>query len=134
MKPSTGHLEPTWAKAVVISDGKESFCFVTIDAIGADGTLRKMAYDIAADKGFPVPYSNLALHGSHTHSGPGGITDEFLWEVAPAMDLVVPELQTLMASHVAAAMLQAAEALQPAVMGIGEPRPLTLVDALNHTL
>jgi hypothetical protein len=119
MKPSVGHLEPTWAKAVVVSDGSVSFCFITIDAIGADGTLRRMAYDMAVQQGFSIPFDNVAMHGSHSHSGPGGITDEFLWEFAPAMDLIVPELQTAMAGHVADAMVQAEKAMQPASIGIG---------------
>lgn len=121
MKPSIGHLEATWTKALVIDNGTTTFCFVTFDAIGADGTIVKMAYDIAAEKGFRVPFENVALHGSHTHSGPAGITDEFLWEFAPAMDLVVPELQSLSANYVAEAMLEAQKNLQPASMGIGAP-------------
>ena len=119
MKPSTGHLEATWAKALVIDNGTTMFCFVTFDAIGADGTILKMAYDIAAEQGLKVPFENVALHGSHTHSGPAGITDEFLWEFAPAMDLVVPELQSLAANSIAEAMLEAQKNLQPASMGIG---------------
>ena len=121
MKPSVGHLEATWAKALVIDNGTTTFCFATFDAIGADGTILKMAYDIAAEKGFRVPFENVALHGSHTHSGPAGITDEFLWEFAPAMDLVVPELQSLSANYLAEAMLEAQKNLQPASMGIGAP-------------
>lgn len=121
MKPSVGHLEATWAKALVIDNGTTTFCFSTFDAIGADGTILKMAYDIAAEKGFRVPFENVALHGSHTHSGPAGITDEFLWEFAPAMDLVVPELQSLSANYLAEAMLEAQKNLQPASMGIGAP-------------
>ena len=66
-----------------------------------------------------MPFENVAMHGSHTHSGPAGITDEFLWEFAPAMDLVVPELQSMMANFMAEAMLEAQKNLQPASMGIG---------------
>ena len=35
MTPSIGRMEPTWAKALVIDNGGELFCFVTIDAIGS---------------------------------------------------------------------------------------------------
>lgn len=66
-----------------------------------------------------MPFENVAMHGSHTHSGIAGITDEFLWEFAPAMDLVVPELQSLVANSIAEAMLEAQKNLQPASMGIG---------------
>jgi len=58
--------------------------------LGSDGTLAKLAYDIATSKGFKIPFDNVALFGSHSHSGPGAITPEFLWAVAPATDLLVP--------------------------------------------
>ena len=119
MKPSIGHLTPTWVKALILSDGSTTFCFVTVDAIGAGGTLLEMAYDKAAGRGFKVPIENVALHGSHTHSGPAGITPEFLWEFAPAMDLVVPQLQEMLATFIADAMLEAGEKMQDASIGIG---------------
>jgi len=34
MIPSTGHLDPTWVKALIIDTGDVQSCFVTIDAIG----------------------------------------------------------------------------------------------------
>ena len=58
--------------------------------VGADGTLRKLAHTKAAAQGFPIPLENMIMSGSHSHSGPGGITPEFLWEFAPATDLIVP--------------------------------------------
>jgi len=50
----------------------------------------QLAYDIATSKGFTIPFDNVAMFGSHTHSGPGAITPGFLWAVAPATDLLVP--------------------------------------------
>ena len=111
MTPSVGHLQPTWVKALVIDDGQTKFCFVTVDAIGrnarftfvnrdkcwclclysgADGTLRRTAWERARDMGFSLPLDNVTLHGSHTHSGPGAIAPELLWELAPATDILVP--------------------------------------------
>lgn len=106
-----GPLQPTWVKALVIDSGKTKFCFVTVDSIGkndefalllslrtdtfcaftaADGTLRRMAWERARDMGFSIPLDNMTLHGSHTHSGPGGISPHMLWQLAPATDLLVP--------------------------------------------
>lgn len=118
MTPSVGHLQPTWVKALVIDDGQTKFCFVTVDAIGSDGTLRRMAWERAKDMNFSIPLDSVTMHGSHTHSGPGAITPELLWELAPATDILVPELQDMMAESVANAMVQAEKSLQPAVMGI----------------
>ena len=67
--------------------------FVTVT--GSDGTLAELAYDIATSKGFRIPFDNVAMFGSHSHSGPGAITPEFLWAVVPATDLLVPGKRVL---------------------------------------
>lgn len=68
--------------------------------------------DIAASKGFTVPYENVILSGSHSHSGPGGVSSEKLWEYAPATDLLVPELREMLATSLADALLQAEQNLK----------------------
>ena len=50
----------------------------------------RLAYNMAAAKGFNIPFENVAMFGSHSHSGPGAITPEMLWAFAPATDLLVP--------------------------------------------
>jgi hypothetical protein len=44
MTGNIGHLTPLWVKAVVIDNGSERFCFVTMDAIGSDGSLVEAAF------------------------------------------------------------------------------------------
>lgn len=53
------------------------------------------------------------------HSGPGGLTAEFVWAMAPATDLLVPELQISLAEMAASAIWQAEQNLAPAVVGLG---------------
>ena len=48
---------------------------------------------MAAAQGLKVPFDNVAMFGSHSHSGPGAITPEMLWAIAPATDLLVPGTQ-----------------------------------------
>lgn len=67
------------AKALVLDNGSTKICFVTIDAIGSDGAVSSLAYDIAVNMGFKIPRENVIFSGSHSHSGPGAITPEFLW-------------------------------------------------------
>ena len=70
MMPSTGHLTPTYAKALIIDDGASRAAFVTIDAIGADSSIREMALRIAITKGLKnIDENNFSVHGSHSHSG-----------------------------------------------------------------
>ena len=60
---------------------------------GSDGTLTELAYEMAAAQGFKIPFDNIAMFGSHSHSGPGAISPEMLWAIAPATDLLVPGVQ-----------------------------------------
>lgn len=69
MMPSVGVLDPNFAKALVLDDGKTSVAIVTLDGIGSDGTLNLLAYDIAKGRGFTVPFENVLFSSSHSHSG-----------------------------------------------------------------
>jgi len=120
MEPSVGILDPSWVKCLVIDDGNgERFAFVTMDAIGADGNIEELAYLMASQQGFSVPLEKIVFSGSHTHSGPGALSPEMLWALAPATDVLVPTVQKLYASALAKAMLEAEKALQPAKIDIG---------------
>jgi len=44
MTGNVGALNPSWVKALVIDNGQERFCFVTMDAIGADGNIGELAF------------------------------------------------------------------------------------------
>jgi len=119
MTGNIGVLDPLYAKALVLDNGSTKICFVTIDAIGSDGAVSSLAYDIAVNMGFKIPRENVIFSGSHSHSGPGAITPEFLWEFAPATDLVVPEIQTHVCTKVANAMLQAQNSMVNATFDLG---------------
>jgi hypothetical protein len=119
MMPSVGVLEPIFAKCLVIDVAGEQVAFATIDAIGADGTLANLAWDLAAAGGCTVPHDNFIFSASHSHSGPGAVSPELLWALAPATDMLVPELQTMLAGGVAKALIQAQAALAPVQLGLG---------------
>jgi len=119
MTPSTGIMDPTWIKALIIDNGDTQVAFVTFDAIGCDGELNQMAYDMAVDQGFNISYENCLFSSSHSHSGPGAIAAAFLWSVAPATDLLVPELRMQFAASAAQALVQAWQSMTPAVIDIG---------------
>lgn len=61
----------------------------------------------------------MILSASHSHSGPGAITSEFLWSIAPATDLMVPEVTEQMQTNLANVMTQSQEALEPAKLDVG---------------
>ena len=118
MTPSVGVADPVYTRAVVIDDGTTKICMVTIDGIGADSSLFALAHDIAADQGFDIPITQTTMTASHSHSSAGAVSPAFLWAMAPATDLMVPELQFHMASKMADVMVQAYNSLQEATIGI----------------
>jgi hypothetical protein len=121
MTPSTGVIDPNYAKALVIEDDNGTrVCLVTMDAIGTDNTLMKMAYDMALSMGFTVPFERVTSSGSHSHSGPGAISPSYLFAIAPAADLLVPALQRQMARTIAQVMVTAEKNLAPCAVGLGQ--------------
>jgi len=119
MTPSVGIIDPTWVKAVVLDNSVTQIAFITLDGIGSDGSLNQLAWDIATGLGFTVPFENCLFSSSHSHSGPGAVSSDMLWALAPATDLFVPELHRALATSTAQAMFQAQQNKQPAVIDIG---------------
>ncbi|KAL9654538.1 hypothetical protein ABK040_006603 [Willaertia magna] len=119
MSPSEGFIDPTWARCLVISNGVEKLAITTVDVIGSDATMLNLAYKYATQKGFSVPLDNTIMSAAHTHSGPGAITPELLWSLAPATDLIVTSLQEQLAQSIANCLVQAEKSLQSAQLGIG---------------
>ncbi len=84
MNPSVGVQNVMWSKCLILQSGDQKVCICTVDAIGADGGLFRAAYQTAVDQGFTIPFDNVILSASHSHSAPGGVSTELLWEIAPA--------------------------------------------------
>jgi neutral ceramidase len=118
MTGSTGALNPTWTKALILDDGETRVALCTFDGIGADGSLSNMARDIAEDMGMVTPRENVIFSGSHSHSGPGAVSPELLWALAPATDFLVPELQIALATSMATAIIEAEKNMVDAEIGI----------------
>jgi len=79
----------------------------------------EIAFEMAVDQGFTVKRENVIFSASPSHSGPGALSPEFLWAVAPATDLLVPAIQTMYCTSLATVMLQAEKTMQPAKIDIG---------------
>jgi len=102
-----------------VDNGQQQFAFVTMDTIGAGSELSWKAWNLAKTQGFSIPYERCTFSASHTHSGPGALSSDFLWSAAPATDLVVPKVQQQFVQSIAQAMLEAEQNLQPAKIDIG---------------
>ncbi len=117
-RPSEGILDPIFAKALVLDNGKERICLVTLDAIAMEGAVAELAHQMAQQKGFSLPLDKVMLSSSHTHSGPGAASDKTLWQYL-ALDLFVASVRNRMANKISEAMVQAENNLVTARIGTG---------------
>lgn len=68
-RPSEGILDPIFAKALVLDNGKERVCLVTLDAIAMDGAVAKLAHQMAQQKGFSLPLGSPTIDFKLVSSG-----------------------------------------------------------------
>ncbi|MBI4430807.1 MAG: neutral/alkaline non-lysosomal ceramidase N-terminal domain-containing protein [Candidatus Omnitrophica bacterium] len=77
--PSTGALNPLWARALVLDDGKDVMAFVSLDMMAVHKELFFEALR-QIDPALNIGQEDLFLMASHTHSGSGGLTDRWVYE------------------------------------------------------
>jgi hypothetical protein len=118
LKPSEGILDPLYARSLVLDDGSERVCIVTIDACGSDGELVELAHRKAAARGFSIPKEKVLFCASHTHSGPGAMGNKRLWVFAGA-DLCVNRVREEFTDKIAESMVKAEKNMVPAHIGVG---------------
>jgi neutral ceramidase len=71
-QPSTGVLDPLFAKALYLEDGRERFLWVHCDVIGFEPEM-VAAFRRAVKKSSGLDESRVMLSATHTHSGPATI-------------------------------------------------------------
>jgi hypothetical protein len=116
--PSTGVRDPIQAKALVLDSGGERLFFVTLDTIAAIGDVIDRIVAAARAKGSSVTRERLLASASHTHSGPGAMTDLGFW-VQAAADELVPHVRDAYVDVHAMAIVKAEQSIVPARFGIG---------------
>ncbi|RMG13759.1 MAG: hypothetical protein D6731_11545 [Planctomycetota bacterium] len=116
--PSRGVRDRLEAKALVLANGSEEVCILTLDAIATDAELVAEAHRRARARGFGLPLEKVLACSSHTHSGPGALTRRMFWELLAA-DLYVPRVADFVAERIADALVAAERNLQPARVGVG---------------
>jgi Neutral/alkaline non-lysosomal ceramidase, N-terminal len=108
-----------FARALVIDDGQERVCFVTLDLMATDTSLMILSHALAAGQGFSVPADKVTYTGSHTHSGLGAWMTGTAIQITPTMDLYVPNVQLAIAQAIAHAMVEAEQSMVAAKLGSG---------------
>lgn len=78
-----GKLDPIRVKSMYLARENSKLLFVSLDVIGISN---KMRLDLISRlKHTGIPDSNIIISATHTHSGPGGLSDNFFWQIF-AMD------------------------------------------------
>ncbi len=116
--PSTGILDPILCKAIVLDDGVDRVALVSLDLIASDNRASEAIALKLQQRGVAIDFDHVMTCASHTHSGPGGITEQHFWELA-AMDLYLPGVFDDLTSGIADAIEQAVLNLAPATIAIG---------------
>jgi hypothetical protein len=114
--PNAGVIDQLTARALVLDNGARRLAIVKVDAIGMSRTLRDAVADAAVPLGIPRPH--VAVVATHTHAGPGGVSDQPAWEIA-ASDCFSQAVYDAVKSAAVLALSQAQAALTPAKLGIG---------------
>ncbi|MBX3023704.1 neutral/alkaline non-lysosomal ceramidase N-terminal domain-containing protein [bacterium] len=115
-KPSTGALDPLYARALVLDNGADRMAIVKVDAIGMSRKLRNEVAGVG--QGLGVTDGLFAMVATHTHSGPGGVSDQAAWEII-ASDCFSQAVYDAVRDAAVQALQAAVAGLQPARLGIG---------------
>lgn len=114
-EPATGTKDTLGARALVLANPTRKVAIVKVDAIGMSRKLRNDL--VAAAAPLQIPSANLMVVATHTHSGPGGVSDQAAWEIA-ASDCFAQQVYDAVKKAAVTALTQANAALQVAEIGI----------------
>ena len=82
-KPALGVIDPIRAKAMFLKRPDKKLLFIGVDVIGMTKAMHEDIIARLASKGFSS--EEVIISATHTHSGPGGLSNNFLWKMI-AMD------------------------------------------------
>ena len=113
--PNQGKHDPITARTLVLANGKTKAAIIKVDTIGVS---RRFRDDVeAAAKTLGIPKENLILAATHTHGGPGAVSDQKIWELIAA-DCFHKATYTAMLQGVVKSLKTAHANLTPAEVGI----------------
>ena len=108
---SQGVLDPIRAKAMYVKRGEKKLLFVSLDVIGVTKGMHKDLIAKLSEERFAS--SEVIVSGTHTHSGPGALSNNHFWEWV-AMDRFQKAYYSLFLSQVVTTVRTAIASMQPA--------------------
>ena len=117
-KSATGVLDDGVGVGVFyLQHGTKKLAIVTLDTVAIPEKMHRDVFRLLKNQGFSDGYVHLVA--THTHSGPGGLADSFLWQVLIS-DEFRPELYARVLSKINAAVALAMATAQPIQLVSGE--------------
>ncbi|MBI4577361.1 MAG: neutral/alkaline non-lysosomal ceramidase N-terminal domain-containing protein [Planctomycetes bacterium] len=116
LAPSTGVRDPIMAKALMLSDGVDKVCLVSLDAVATSAMTVGEVLAKVQQAGVALARDRLLVSASHTHSGPGTLSEKRAWELI-AMDLFQRRVFDAATSGIARAVIEADLNMGPARFG-----------------
>lgn len=96
-KPSKGVLDPIHAKVLVLRKGQSKLLFIGLDYLALTQDIRRELVEKLRDFGFRD--EEIIISCTHTHSGPGAISKNLLWQLI-AIDQFNQEAYNYFIQHV----------------------------------
>lgn len=116
LAPSQGMLDPIQCKTLVLRGNGRTVAIITLDLIA---TASQAVQDIqarAAARGVTIALDDLLVCSSHTHSGPGTLSNLRFWELV-GMDLFQRSIYDAFLDRCVDGLIQAHASLAPAKLG-----------------
>lgn len=111
LKPSVGINDPIRAKAMVLKRGDRRLLFMSLDVVGVTAAIYRDLLTRIKPMGFAE--GDVFISGTHTHSGPGTLSSEWVWETL-AMDHFQPKIYERFVAGILRAVSEASSAAEPA--------------------
>jgi hypothetical protein len=115
-RPSRGTIDPVMVRALVISNGARKIALLKFDTIGVTGRLRSDLAALAATLG--IAQEDFLICATHTHSGPGALSERRLWQLI-AVDCLDDTVYQKVLAAATDALRRADASLRPAEVGTG---------------
>lgn len=82
-RAAKGELDPLRVKSMYLEDSGNKLLFVSLDVIGVTSEMREDLFRRLKSSG--IPSTNIFVSGTHTHAGPGALSNNLFWQIF-AMD------------------------------------------------
>lgn len=125
-RPAEGVHDPLFAKVLALKIQNKTLLMISLDLVSVDSRyvseLRNEIHDT-----FQIPIESIMVHSTHTHSGPGGMTDENSIVYKAFSGIWPPYVESIVKDHyekIKNAVHEALSSLTPCTVRYGKGKAL----------